>query len=102
MLRRARAGSGAEADGDGSSGRDDGAAARTRTPASSLVAEGVERPDQQRFLRCVGVDAAQGYLHLRPTTAEDLARWLERRSADRAVDVHPAGSVTPIGSRRTG
>ncbi len=67
-----------------------------------VVAEGVERPDQQRFLRCVGVDAAQGYLHLRPTTAEDLARWLARRTADRTGDDHPAGSVTPLGSRRTG
>jgi diguanylate cyclase (GGDEF)-like protein len=63
-----------------------------------VVAEGVERPDQQRFLRCAGVDAAQGYLYLRPTTAEDFARWL----ACRAADDRAPGSVTPIGSRRTG
>jgi EAL domain-containing protein (putative c-di-GMP-specific phosphodiesterase class I) len=64
----------------------------------TVVAEGVERPDQQRFLRYVGVDAAQGYLYLRPTTADRFAQWLQHRPADDAA----AGTVTPIGSRRTG
>ena len=45
-----------------------------------VVAEGVERPDQQRFLRCVGIDAAQGHLHLRPTPADRFGQWLPGRS----------------------
>ncbi len=69
----------------------------------SVVAEGVERPDQQRFLRGVGVDAAQGHLHLRPTPAERFAQWLQRRAAEAATDdAAAAGTVTPIGSRRIG
>jgi EAL domain-containing protein (putative c-di-GMP-specific phosphodiesterase class I) len=69
----------------------------------SVVAEGVERPDQQRFLRGVGVDAAQGHLHLRPTPAERFAQWLQRRAAEAATDdAAAAGTLTPIGSRRIG
>ncbi len=64
----------------------------------SVVAEGVERPDQQRFLRAAGVDAAQGHLHLRPTPADRFAQWLRDRSAADAR----ASTVTPIGSRRIG
>jgi len=59
-----------------------------------VIAEGVERPDQQRFLRSVGVDAAQGYLHLRPTPADRFGLWLESRSAEALT---PAATVTPIG-----
>jgi EAL domain-containing protein (putative c-di-GMP-specific phosphodiesterase class I) len=60
-----------------------------------VVAEGVERPDQQRFLRCVGIDAAQGHLHLRPTPADRFGQWLPGRTGqDR-----PVGTVTPIGRR---
>ncbi len=46
-----------------------------------IVAEGVERVDQQQFLRRVGADAAQGYLYLRPTPAAGFARWLAGRNA---------------------
>jgi EAL domain-containing protein (putative c-di-GMP-specific phosphodiesterase class I) len=60
-----------------------------------VVAEGVERPDQQRLLRCVRIDAAQGPLHLRPTSADRFGRWLSSRSADD----RPTGTVTPIGRR---
>jgi diguanylate cyclase (GGDEF)-like protein len=61
-----------------------------------VIAEGVERPDQQRFLRSVGVDAAQGHLHLRPTPADRFGLWLESRSAEALT---PAATVTPIGRR---
>jgi EAL domain-containing protein (putative c-di-GMP-specific phosphodiesterase class I) len=60
-----------------------------------VIAEGVERPDQQRFLRCVGIDAAQGHLHLRPTPADRFGQWLPGRS----VQDPPVGTVTPIGRR---
>jgi diguanylate cyclase (GGDEF)-like protein len=61
-----------------------------------VVAEGVERMDQLRFLREVGAHAAQGNLHLRPATAADLVRWLRQQDA-----VHRAGgTVTPLDQRR--
>jgi diguanylate cyclase (GGDEF)-like protein len=40
------------------------------------IAEGVERLDQEQFLRSIGADAVQGYLYLRPSTAEDFTVWL--------------------------
>jgi len=40
------------------------------------VAEGVEEPDQQEFVERVGITAVQGYLHLRPVPAGELAAWL--------------------------
>ena len=40
------------------------------------VAEGVERLDQQTLLEHIGADAVQGYLYLRPTTAEEFGTWL--------------------------
>jgi diguanylate cyclase (GGDEF)-like protein len=63
-----------------------------------IVAEGVERVDQQQFLRDVGADSAQGYLHLRPSPAPDFARWLEHRNAAYQENL----SITPLGPRRLG
>ncbi len=64
-----------------------------------IVAEGVERLDQQQFLEEVGADAAQGFLHLRPTPAPAFAAWLRQR----ALPARPTGngSVTQIGPRRS-
>ncbi|MCO1653602.1 putative bifunctional diguanylate cyclase/phosphodiesterase [Pseudonocardia humida] len=56
----------------------------------TVVAEGVERVEQQGFLRAVGAHAAQGYLHLRPAPAEEFARWLHGCSGNGAVELlHP-------------
>jgi diguanylate cyclase (GGDEF)-like protein len=76
-----------------------------------VVAEGVERVDQQQFLREVGAHAAQGNLHLRPSPAADLRCWLDRHNAARnaggpggatvtALDQHRAAQ--PAGDRRRG
>jgi len=64
-----------------------------------IVAEGVERLDQQEFLQDVGADAAQGYLHLRPSPAPEFAAWL----AQRPLPARARGNrkVTPIGPRRS-
>ena len=40
------------------------------------IAEGVERPEQRKFLETIGADAVQGYLCLRPTSAEKFGIWL--------------------------
>jgi diguanylate cyclase (GGDEF)-like protein len=47
------------------------------------IAEGVERQEQKKFLEEINVDAAQGYLYLRPTTAEELSAWLRTHLAGR-------------------
>jgi predicted signal transduction protein with EAL and GGDEF domain len=40
------------------------------------IAEGVERLEQRTFLESIGADSVQGYLYLRPTTAEKFGAWL--------------------------
>ena len=60
-----------------------------------IVAEGVERLDQQQFVRDVGADAAQGYLHLRPTSADEFANWLTNRSVP-APRTRTDRAVTPV------
>ncbi|MGH6918483.1 MAG: EAL domain-containing protein, partial [Geminicoccaceae bacterium] len=44
----------------------------------TVVAEGVETPEQLEFLRGSACDAVQGYLICRPLCAEDMAGWLAR------------------------
>jgi diguanylate cyclase (GGDEF)-like protein len=46
------------------------------------IAEGVENLEQQRYLEGTGADAVQGFLYLRPTSAEGFGAWL---------DAHPPG-----------
>ena len=43
----------------------------------SVLAEGVETPQQLAFLRERGCDAYQGYLCSRPLPAEEFARLLQ-------------------------
>ena len=47
-----------------------------------VVAEGVETPAQERFLRERGCDEMQGYLLSRPLPADEFATWWRNR--DRA------------------
>jgi len=42
-----------------------------------VVAEGVEQQEQLDFLRLVGDDEYQGYLHSRPLPAAEFERYLE-------------------------
>jgi EAL domain-containing protein (putative c-di-GMP-specific phosphodiesterase class I) len=41
------------------------------------IAEGVESLEQQTFLETIGADEVQGFLYLRPTTAEGFGTWLD-------------------------
>ncbi len=56
------------------------------------IAEGVERPEQQKFLREAGVDAIQGFLHRRPAPAEEVLAWLANRGR-----TSPAAARGPVG-----
>lgn len=40
----------------------------------TVIAEGVERPEQMEFLRARGCDVCQGYLFSKPTTADEIIR----------------------------
>jgi len=44
----------------------------------SVVAEGVEREDQLKFLRDQGCDELQGYFFSRPVPPDDLGRWIAK------------------------
>ncbi len=56
------------------------------------IAEGVERLKQQTFLETIGADAVQGYLYLRPTTAEKFGIWFAAHLAGLARN-RPANDV---------
>jgi EAL domain-containing protein (putative c-di-GMP-specific phosphodiesterase class I) len=59
----------------------------------TVVAEGVETPEQLAFLRRSACDAVQGYLICRPLSAPDMAGWLARGP------VYPlGGEALPAGS----
>jgi diguanylate cyclase (GGDEF)-like protein len=58
------------------------------------IAEGVETLDQQRLLERIGADGVQGYLYLRPTTAENFGTWLSGNLAGRtAIELATAAGI---------
>jgi diguanylate cyclase (GGDEF)-like protein len=58
------------------------------------IAEGVETLDQQRLLEMIGADGVQGYLYLRPATAENFGTWLSENLAGRtAIDLASAAAI---------
>lgn len=51
----------------------------------SVVAEGVETKQQDAFIRQVGIECAQGYIHAKPMPAHDLEAWLLKRKKLRLI-----------------
>ncbi|MBI2308356.1 MAG: EAL domain-containing protein [Rhodocyclales bacterium] len=47
----------------------------------SIVAEGVETPEQAAFLRGLACPAAQGFLYAKPMPLDELVAWLRHRQA---------------------
>jgi diguanylate cyclase (GGDEF)-like protein len=63
------------------------------------IAEGVETLNQQRLLERIGADGVQGYLYLRPATAEDFGTWLSGNLAG-GTTIEPAtATVIPFRAR---
>ena len=65
------------------------------------VAEGVERLEQQTFLEGIGTDAVQGYLYLRPTTANEFATWFGKHLAGLSQARPTREVVLPFTPRHT-
>jgi EAL domain-containing protein (putative c-di-GMP-specific phosphodiesterase class I) len=61
-------------------------AAMARALGIAIVAEGVEREEQLRSLRLLGIGFAQGYLLGRPAPAEDFATPYGRAELGDAAD----------------
>ncbi len=59
--------------------------ALARALGLKVTAEGVETPDQQRFLKAVGCHYLQGYLFSPPTTVHAISRMLGMGDCDKAV-----------------
>ncbi|WP_019939333.1 cyclic di-GMP phosphodiesterase [Bordetella sp. FB-8] len=51
----------------------------------SVVAEGVETKSQDAFIRQVGIECAQGYIHAKPMPAHDLEAWMLKRKKLRLI-----------------
>ncbi len=65
------------------------------------IAEGVETPEQQRYLETIGADAVQGFLYLRPTTAERFGAWLWAHDTSLPRTRHASDVVIPFTPRHT-
>jgi diguanylate cyclase (GGDEF)-like protein len=65
------------------------------------IAEGVERPEQRTFLETIGADAVQGYLCLRPTSAEKFGIWLGANLADLPRTLPTSDVVIPFNALQT-
>jgi diguanylate cyclase (GGDEF)-like protein/PAS domain S-box-containing protein len=58
----------------------------------SVLAEGVETPEQEAVLRMLGCDEAQGFHYARAMPADEFTLWLEARQSSRAL---PRASSPP-------
>jgi two-component system CheB/CheR fusion protein len=58
------------------------------------IAEGIETPQQQAYLKSLGCDDLQGYRFARPMDAEALEAWVAERSAPMASTGTSIGTVS--------
>jgi diguanylate cyclase (GGDEF)-like protein len=65
------------------------------------IAEGVENLEQQRFLEGIGADAVQGYLYLKPTTAEEFGTWFDAHLSRLPLTQPTSDDVIPFQPQHT-
>ncbi|HAS99586.1 MAG TPA: cyclic di-GMP phosphodiesterase, partial [Pantoea agglomerans] len=46
-----------------------------------VIAEGIETPDEEKFVLNSGVDGRQGYYYAKPMPAEQFGHWLAKHPA---------------------
>jgi diguanylate cyclase (GGDEF)-like protein len=63
------------------------------------IAEGVERPEQQRYLEGIRADAVQGFLYLRPSAMDEFGAWLRTHHAGGSQTRQPGDVVVPFSPR---
>ena len=61
----------------------------------ATIAEGIETPEQEAFLRLLGCKSGQGYLYSRPIGRDEMGDILAREAADSA-DVNPVSQVAGL------
>lgn len=66
--------------------------ALARSLELEVIAEGVETGAEEEFLRSLGCDIVQGFLHAKPMTVEDFDRW---RTGRRISMVEMRRSIKP-------
>ena len=66
--------------------------ALARSLSLEVIAEGVETESEEEFLRSLGCEIVQGYLHARPMTVEDFDAW---RTGRRISMVESKRSLLP-------
>lgn len=67
------------------------------------IAEGVESPEQRKFLQHSGADDAQGFLYLRPSPAADFTRWLKiHRASESQITTSGAQAIASRAQRSGG
>ncbi len=64
----------------------------------AVVAEGVERREDQTELARLGCDMAQGYWYARPMPAGDLSAWLDRGGVHAAPDASAGSTAAVLGT----
>ena len=63
----------------------------------SVIAEGVETPEQNQYLHDQGCDMAQGFLYSHPLKAEDITLWLHNQSTTLSADAIVPASTSSVG-----
>lgn len=72
-----------------------------RSMGMTIIAEGVERPEQIRILKRLGADSAQGYLFAAPVSSADIGETLRQWQPERHAAISKTGDSRHSSDRLT-